>query len=60
MVKAGSQVTAVYRFGLLEASVKAIALEDGIEGQQIHMRNDISKRTILGTVRQPGLVEVGP
>ena len=60
VIEAGSKVTIAYRRGLLEASATGIALEAGIPGQEIKIKNDASKRIITGTAIQSGLVEVKP
>ncbi len=58
LIEAGAKVTVRYRSKFLEATASAIALEAGIEGQRIRVRNAQSKKTVFGTVLSPGLVEV--
>lgn len=60
MISSGDQVLLRYKSALLEASTPGTALEDGIAGQSIRVRNDSTRRTILGTVIEPGLVGVNP
>ncbi|MCB0331940.1 MAG: flagellar basal body P-ring formation protein FlgA [Bdellovibrionales bacterium] len=58
LVEAGAKVTVRYRTKYLEATASGIALEAGIEGQRIRVRNEQSKKTVFGTVLHSGLVEV--
>jgi flagella basal body P-ring formation protein FlgA len=60
VVTAGSKVTMLYKNGFFEASATGIALESGIRGQEIHVRNDVSKKVISATALEPGLVGVKP
>lgn len=60
VVARGSQVTILYKTALLEATAAGTALEDGVEGQRISVRNDASRKTVSGEVVQPGLVRVNP
>lgn len=60
LITSGSRVTMMYRNGLFEASASGIALESGVQGQEIKVRNDSSKKIITGTVLEPGLVGVRP
>ena len=59
-VQAGDRVTMVYKKGLLEATAKGIAIDSGIVGQSVKVKNESSKRTVSGLVREQGLVEVQP
>lgn len=60
LVVAGAKVTMMYKSGIFEASASGIALESGIRGQEIKIRNDSSKKIIAGVVLEPGLVGVKP
>jgi flagellar basal body P-ring formation protein FlgA len=60
LVSAGSPVSMVYRRGLLEATAKGTAIESGSLRQIIKVRNDSSKKIVLGTVLESGVVEVTP
>ncbi len=60
LIETGSKVTMVYESGLLRATASGVALEDGIEGQQIRIRNDSSRRIVVGTVLESGVVGVKP
>lgn len=57
-VEAKSRVTVVYRAAGFEATASGVALEDGIVGQEIRVRNESSKKIISGVVVEPGLVRV--
>lgn len=58
MVERGARVTLMYRTATLEATASGVTLEEGIEGQQIRVRNDSSKKTVVGEVVSPGLIKV--
>lgn len=58
MVTNGSRVTMRYRSGALLVTASGTALENGIEGQEIRVRNESSRRTITGKVIEPGLIEI--
>ncbi|NMC61848.1 MAG: flagellar basal body P-ring formation protein FlgA [SAR324 cluster bacterium] len=58
LIPAGQQVTVRYRIKALEATAAGIALDAGVKGQDIRVKNAVSKRIISGTVIEPGLVEV--
>lgn len=60
VIKMGSKVTMVYKSKLFTATATGIALESGIAGQQVKVRNDSSKSIVVGTVIEPGLVGVSP
>lgn len=60
VITSGSNVTLVYRQGALEAKATGVALESGAAGDEIKVRNDGSKRIVLGRVIEPGIVGVGP
>lgn len=59
-VQANSRVTVMYRSPGFEATASGVALESGIVGQEIRIRNESSKKIISGTVIEPGLVRVKP
>lgn len=59
VVTAGSRVTVVFRQSRLEVTASGIALENGGMGQNIRVRNESSKKVIVGKVSDPGLVTVG-
>jgi flagella basal body P-ring formation protein FlgA len=58
VITAGSPVTMVYRSGALEATASAVALESGAMGDEIKVRNNSSKKILIGKVIEPGLVGV--
>lgn len=59
VVTAGSRVTLVFRQDRLEVTASGIALENGGLGQEIHVRNESSKKVVMAKVVEPGLVMVG-
>lgn len=59
LVVAGSRVTMLYRQGRLEAAAVGIALEAGVAGQEIKVKNEASQKIVTARVREKGLVEVG-
>jgi flagella basal body P-ring formation protein FlgA len=59
VVTSGSRVTIVYKRGRLEATAMGVAVESGINGQEIKIRNEASKKIVTARVKQPGVVEVG-
>lgn len=58
LVEAGSKVTLKFESGLLEATASGIALEGGSLGQSIKVRNESSKKTLVGEVVDSGIVRV--
>lgn len=58
IVERGSRVTLRYRTSLLEATASGVAMEEGILGQRIQVRNESSKKVITGEVLSEGLIEV--
>lgn len=58
VIQAGAKVTMRYRTDLFEATATGVALESGIAGQEIKVRNEHSKKVVIGTVIEPGLVGV--
>lgn len=59
VITVGSPVTMIYRKGRLEATARGVALEDGIEGQEINIRNESSKKVLRARVQERGVVIVG-
>jgi flagella basal body P-ring formation protein FlgA len=59
VVEVGSRVTMIYRRGRLEATARGVALEDGIQGQEISIRNESSKKVVRARVAEKGLVTIG-
>ena len=59
VVNAGARVTVVFRQNRLEVTAVGTALENGGLGQDIRVRNDSSKKIVMGRVVEPGLVMVG-
>ncbi len=58
LVKNGEKVLIQYKSRFLEATATGVALEDGIEGQKIRIRNENSRKVVAATVIEPGLVGV--
>lgn len=59
VINAGGRVTVVFRQNRLEVTAVGTALENGGLGQEIRVRNDSSKKVVMGRVVEPGLVTVG-
>lgn len=59
VINSGSRVTVVFRQNRLELTASGTALENGGLGQEIRVRNDSSKKIVVGRVIEPGLVTVG-
>lgn len=59
VVTAGSRVSMLFRAGRLEASAMGVALEAGVVGQEIKVRNEASSKVVSARVVDKGLVEVG-
>ncbi len=59
VVKAGARVTLLFRRDGIEATASGLAAEAGIAGQEIKVRNDTSKKIVVGRVIETGLVAVG-
>jgi flagella basal body P-ring formation protein FlgA len=57
-VRAGSAVKLVYLDGGLEITTVGSALQDGVVGQNVQVRNDDSGVTVYGRVRPDGAVQV--
>jgi flagella basal body P-ring formation protein FlgA len=60
IIEAGSRVSMIYREGRLEATASGTAMESAAQGQPIKVRNDNSKKVVIGTAIEPGMVEVRP
>lgn len=58
VVTAGSKVTVSYEAGPLRATATAVAMEDGIAGQEVKVQNEISRRILMANVVEPGLVRI--
>jgi flagella basal body P-ring formation protein FlgA len=57
-VRAGSPVKLIYLDGGLEITTVGSALQDGVVGQSVQVRNDDSGVTVSGRVRPDGAVQV--
>ena len=57
-IESGSRVVLAWRSGLLEATAVGVALEPGAVGERIKVRNESSKKVVVGTVLEAGLVGV--
>ncbi|MCB0310949.1 MAG: flagellar basal body P-ring formation protein FlgA [Bdellovibrionales bacterium] len=58
LIRSGAKVTMVYRSKYFEATASGIALEEGLPGQPIRVKNPNSNKVILGRALEAGLVEV--
>ncbi len=58
VVSRGKLIDAVVRSGLLEITAKVEALEDGIPGQVIRVRNAQTRKELRGRVEDEGLVRI--
>ncbi len=58
VIKAGARVTLRFKQGRLEVTATGIALESGLKGAEIKVRNDTSKRVVIGKIVEEGLVVV--
>ncbi len=59
VIKAGARVTLLFKQGRLEVTASGVALENGVRGAEIKVRNENSKRIVSGKVVEEGLVAVG-
>lgn len=59
IVEAGDRVVVKYNTDSVSISLRAMALEDGAEGDAIRVRNADSGRIFVGTISKDGLVIVG-
>lgn len=60
LVTAGARVVMFYKAGALEASATGTALDSGILGQEIRVKNDNSKKIITGKILDGGKIGVNP
>ncbi|MDC0357667.1 flagellar basal body P-ring formation chaperone FlgA [Oligoflexia bacterium] len=60
VIDSGARVTLMYQSRLFRATASGIALESGAIGDSIRVKNDGSKKIIVGTIIEPGLVGVKP
>jgi len=58
LIKRGSLVTLVARIGSMEITTKGQAMQDGIEGQRIRIKNVNSSKVISGKVLDENTVQV--
>ncbi|HLF97956.1 MAG TPA: flagellar basal body P-ring formation chaperone FlgA [Methylococcaceae bacterium] len=59
IVRRGQQVVIRSSGAALSVQMSGEALEDGEDGQRIHVRNSQSRRIVEGRVVAPGVVEIG-
>jgi flagella basal body P-ring formation protein FlgA len=59
IVEAGDRVVVKYNTDSVSISLRAMALEDGAEGDTIRVRNADSGRIFIGTITKDGLINVG-
>jgi flagella basal body P-ring formation protein FlgA len=57
-IKRGELVTIILRRGAIQLTAQGQALQDGLQGEAIRVRNSNSQRDILGKVVEPGVVRV--
>lgn len=60
VIKTGAPLTIRYIKGLLTATASGVAMEDGIAGDFIRVRNESSRKILKARVISSGMVEVGP
>ncbi|RMG41550.1 MAG: flagella basal body P-ring formation protein FlgA [Candidatus Dadabacteria bacterium] len=60
VIETGAPVTLTYKSRFFQATATGTAIEDGIVGQEIRVRNNSSRKVVRGTVLEAGLVEVRP
>jgi flagella basal body P-ring formation protein FlgA len=58
LVHSGSAVLMKYEGALFEATATGVALESGGAGQEIKVKNDSSKKIVIGKINQAGIVVV--
>ncbi len=51
VIAKGKRIVVTYDRGLLRATATGIALEDGFEGSRITIRNELSKKIVMGRVK---------
>jgi flagella basal body P-ring formation protein FlgA len=59
VIKTGAPLTIRYIKGLLTATASGVAMEDGITGDFIRVRNESSRKILKARVISSGMVEVG-
>lgn len=59
LIEAGARVTMMYQRGRLEATARGVALEDGVSGQEINVRNESSRKVVKARIREKDVVIVG-
>ena len=57
-VEAGNTVTVTLKDGALSITMKAVALQDGVIGESIRVRNGQNGRTICAVIRSETIAEV--
>ena len=60
LVVRGETVTVAARHGHVQVTTQAIALSDGVYGEQVEVRNPRSERVVTGWVTGPGRVSTRP
>ncbi len=60
VITSGERVTLLYRSKLMEATAQGIALESAGKGAAVRVRNDGSRKVVVGRVVESGLVSVHP
>lgn len=60
LVTRGEPVTVAARHGHVQVTTQAIALSDGVYGEQVQVRNPRSERVVTGWVTGPGQVSTRP
>ncbi|RMD87321.1 MAG: flagella basal body P-ring formation protein FlgA [Candidatus Dadabacteria bacterium] len=58
LIKTGERVTVIYEKGLLTATATGIAIQEGIKGDLIRVRNEDSHRVIMARIAEPGIVRI--
>ena len=58
VIEMGAIVTLLYSTGSLQATASGVAIESGALGDDIRVRNDSSKKIVLGKILEPGVVGV--
>ena len=58
LIRKGERVLVLAETGTLQVRSAGIALEDGIRGDTIRIRNSVSKRVIEGRIISPGVVRI--
>lgn len=58
LIKRGAKVTMLHKTPIFEITASGFALEDGIDGQMIKIRNEVSNKVVVGKVSDNGLILV--